>query len=93
MAAPKLAVKVAELEKQIIALTDEVARLKEKVVNGKEAEPKMPWWEERWGIFDNDPDYEKAMGLGRQYRESLRPKPANGKARKNTVKQKSAKRG
>ena len=85
MAAPKLAVKVAELEKQLVVLTDEVARLKEKVVNGKEAEPETPWWEKHWGIFNDSPDYEKAMELGRQYRESLRPKPANGKARKKTV--------
>ena len=72
MTAPKLALKVAELEKQLVVLTGEVERLKEQV--GNEAEPETPWWEKHWGIFDNDPDYEKAMELGRQYRESLRPK-------------------
>jgi hypothetical protein len=74
MAALKLAVKVAELEKQLVVLADEIARLKEKVANGKETEPEMPWWEKHWGIFNDSPDYEKAMALGRQYRESLRPK-------------------
>ena len=82
MAAPKLAVKVAELEKQLVVLTDEVARLKEKVVNGKEAEPETPWWEKHWGIFNDSPDYEKAMELGRQYRESLRPKTRKKRAGK-----------
>src|SRR5690348_1969370 len=92
MAVPKLAVKVAELEKQIAALTDEIANLKEKVAGGKEAEPDMPWWEKHWGIFDNDPDYEKAMELGRQYRESLRPKPRKKQAKKATARSKKAKK-
>jgi hypothetical protein len=33
-----------------------------------------PWWEEILGSFANDPAYDEAMQLGRQYRESLRPK-------------------
>jgi hypothetical protein len=92
MTAAKLAVKVAALEKQIVALTAEVTRLKEKVANGKKAEPEMPWWEKHWGIFDNDPDYEKAMELGRQYRESLRPKPRKQRARKASIKSAKAKK-
>jgi hypothetical protein len=32
-----------------------------------------PWWEEILGSFANDPVYDEAMQLGRQYRESLRP--------------------
>lgn len=93
MAAIKLAVKVEELEKQVVALTDEVARLKEKVASGNESESKLPWWEKRWGLFDNDPDYDKAMELGRKYRESLRPKPANRKKRatKKTTARKNVK--
>lgn len=86
MAAVKLAVKLAELEKQVLALTDELAQVKQQLINGKPSEPEMPWWEKHWGIFDNDPDYEKAMELGRQYRESLRPKPRKPKAKKPAVK-------
>jgi hypothetical protein len=82
MAAANLAVKVAELEKQVLALTSELAEVKQHVVNGHTVEQEMPWWEKHWGIFDNDPDYEKAMELGRQYRESLRPKPPKKKAKK-----------
>ncbi len=79
MAAVKLAVKVAELEKQISVLADELAQVKKQVANGHTAEEEMPWWEKRWGLFDNDPDYEKAMELGRQYRESLCPKSRSKK--------------
>ena len=84
MAAVKLAVKVAELEKQVSVLTDELAEVKKQVANGHTAEEEMPWWEKRWGWFDNDPDYEMAMKLGREYRESLRPKPL--KTRKPSAK-------
>ena len=33
-----------------------------------------PWWERIRGTFKDDPAYEEAMRLGREYRESLRPK-------------------
>ena len=92
MAAAKLTERVAELEKEVVMLAGEIARLKEKVANGKEAEPKIPWWEKHWGIFDNDPDYEKAMELGRQYRESLRPKPRKKRAGKASTKSAKAKK-
>jgi hypothetical protein len=72
--------KMALLESRVTTLEAELAKLK------KDTEMAMalplPWWEERWGLFDDDPDYEKAMELGRQYRESLRPKTARGKSSK-----------
>lgn len=81
--------KLAILESRVTTLEAELAKLK------KEAESSttlpLPWWEERWGVFDNDPDYEKAMELGRQYRESLRPKPLRRKSSKKPAKQKAAK--
>jgi hypothetical protein len=82
MAAAKLSVKVAELEKQLVALTSEVDRLKKKIATSNDD---LPWWEKRWGLFDGDPDYDKAMELGRQYRESLRPK-ARKKSKKTAKK-------
>ena len=90
MAAVKMAVKVAELEKQISVLADELAQVKQQVTNGHTAEAEMPWWEKRWGLFDNDPDYEMAMKLGREYRESLRPKPL--KKRKPSAKKAASKK-
>ncbi|HZS03436.1 MAG TPA: hypothetical protein VFD58_01055 [Blastocatellia bacterium] len=60
---------VSKLEMRVAALEAEMARLKQKVEG-----PELPWWEKIWGTFANDPDYDKAMELGRKYRESLRPK-------------------
>jgi len=59
-----------ELENRISALEKEVALLKSKIE--KSEEPKKPWWEERIGIFADDPAHEEAMRLGREYRLSQR---------------------
>ena len=63
---------VASIEQRVAALEVEVARLKQQI----EAltKPSGPWWQEICGSFENDPIYEEAMRLGREYRESLRPK-------------------
>ncbi|MGH9834287.1 MAG: hypothetical protein ACREBD_29135 [Blastocatellia bacterium] len=84
MAASALSLLTARVE----ALEAEVTRLKGQA-NGV-ADSDLPWWEKRWGMFDNDPDYDKAMELGRKYRESLRPKSSKKGARKKSAK-KSAK--
>ena len=34
----------------------------------------VPWWEQIFGTFANSEAYDDAMQLGREYRESLRPK-------------------
>jgi hypothetical protein len=36
-------------------------------------DPDKPWWHRIVGIFRDDPAFEEAMRLGREYRESLRP--------------------
>lgn len=36
-------------------------------------ESDRPWWERIHGMFQDSPDFEEAVRLGRQYRESLRP--------------------
>jgi hypothetical protein len=61
------------LEERVTALEGEVARLKSKV----EGEPvgAIPWSDKIAGSFANDPIYEEAMRLGREWRESFRPKP------------------
>lgn len=38
--------------------------------------------DEIFGVYDNDPIYAEVMRLGREYRESLRPKVARKPARK-----------
>ena len=64
----------AELEKRVKALEDEMARLKVKLENP--ASESTPWWKQISGIFADDPAFEEAMRLGREWRESFRPKPS-----------------
>ena len=65
MAVPKIEARVARLEA-------EVARLKQDFITV--TKPARPWWREIYGTFANDPLFEEATRLGREYRESLRPK-------------------
>ena len=69
----------AELEQRVAALEAEVARLKVKLDG--DSKPAQPWWEQIAGTFANDPAYEEAMRLGREYRESFRPKPPKRRKR------------
>ena len=62
----------AQLEKRLAALEEELAKLKEKV-QGQDAS--QPWWERIAGTFQDDPVYEAAMKLGRQYRRSAKLGP------------------
>jgi hypothetical protein len=59
------------LEHRVAALEAEVAQLKDRILN---PEPKKVGWKLIVGTFLNDPYYEEAMRIGREYRESLRPK-------------------
>jgi hypothetical protein len=67
-----------KLEKRVAALEAELASLKSKLEG---LSPSQPWWERIAGTFENDPVYEKAMEMGRQYRRSLNPN-ASGRKRK-----------
>lgn len=57
------------IEERLANLEAEVALLKSKLQSDS---PKTPWWETITGTFANDPVYDEAMRLGREYRESLR---------------------
>lgn len=57
------------LEERVAILEAEVAFLKSKLQNDSS---KIPWWETITATFANDPVYDEAMLLGREYRESLR---------------------
>ena len=69
MATPETAV---ELESRVAVLEAKVERLQRElqavVPDGR------PWWQQIAGSFADDPAFEEAMRLGREYRESLRPK-------------------
>jgi hypothetical protein len=59
-----------QLEERVAHLEAEVARLKNKVESNS---PSRPWWEKISGTFSDNPAYDEAMQLGREYRNSLRP--------------------
>ncbi len=59
----------SELEKRIENLEAEVASLKSKIEEKKDKQ-EIPWWKQRIGVFADDPIYDEAMRLGREYRES-----------------------
>ena len=58
------------LEQRVAALEAEVARMRRDCTchTGQA----VPWWEARFGMFANDPEYDEAMRLGREYREAQR---------------------
>ncbi|MGH9840549.1 MAG: hypothetical protein ACREEM_17365 [Blastocatellia bacterium] len=68
-----------ELELRVAALEAEMDLVKQKLE--AEASAAKPWWQEIYGTFAGDPLYEEAMRLGREYRESLRPRPAKRSAK------------
>ncbi len=64
MAAPSL-------EDRVAALETELEQLKQQhVAHPIETDP---WWKKIVGIYKDDPAYEEAMRLGREWRESSRP--------------------
>jgi hypothetical protein len=65
------------IEDRVAAAEAELLRLKHLV----EPQKPVPWWEEWFGAFLNDPYFEQAMKYGRQYRESLRARKKSGKRR------------
>ena len=72
------------LEERVATLEAEVAELKERLAASQQKDA-VPWWERRFGAFKDDPEYDEAMRLGREYRESTRPAEsgAGGNGRRN----------
>jgi hypothetical protein len=62
MSALSIEERVAVLEAEVLQLRQEVA---------VRAIPTIPWWEKISGTFAQDPVYNEAMKLDRQYRRSL----------------------
>ena len=58
-----------EIENRTAVLEAEVASLKSKVEK-KNGNNEISWWKQRIGMFADNPDYDEAMRLGQEYRES-----------------------
>ena len=60
------------MEERLTAVEEQLAQL-----NRQFAAPslpaELPWWVKIAGTFSNSEDYDEAMRLGREYRESPRP--------------------
>jgi hypothetical protein len=65
------------LEGRVTALESELARLKSELQAGRTAS--TPWWKQIAGVFANDPAFDEAMRLGRQYRQAQRPPKREGR--------------
>ena len=61
------------LEERVAALETEVGQLKRQKAETT-SQNAAPSWRKVVGVFKDDPEFEEAMRLGREYRESLRPK-------------------
>ena len=61
------------LEERVKVLETELAEVKKQLAN-EHTPDRVPWWEQRFGAFADSNEYEEAMRLGREYRESLSPK-------------------
>ena len=55
------------VEQRLEALEKQIAELREQLASGK---PGPNDWERSFGMFANDPVYESAMKLGREWREA-----------------------
>ena len=66
----------ATVEERLTALETEIQRLKQERSGTEETLPQneVPWWKRIVGVYKDDPEFVEAMRLGREYRESLRPK-------------------
>lgn len=77
-----------EMEKRIIALEAELARVKAQQEPNK-ADPK--WVAAQSGRFANDAGFDEIVRLGREYRKSQKPRAAKKSVRKKSMLQTSAK--
>jgi hypothetical protein len=69
---------VLSIEERMTALEAEVARLKRQMM-AQSPQADIPWWERRFGAFQDDPLYDQAARLGAEYRKA-QPTPADDDA-------------
>ena len=65
------------IEERLTAVETKLQEMKREREQKKEQDSKAGkprGWKSIVGVFANDPEFEEAMRIGREYRESLRPK-------------------
>jgi hypothetical protein len=60
------------LEERIKVLEAELKEIKQRLDRESSTSP-LPWWKKIVGVYRDDPEFEEAVRLGREYRDSLRP--------------------
>ena len=72
--------KKLSIAERVASLEQEVCQLKTKLEGFERGNNcKDDWLDKIAGSFANDPAFEEAMRLGREWRESFRPKPRKRK--------------
>ena len=61
------------VEERLNTIEQELAQMKQQMKMDK-PQTTTPWWKKIVGVYKNDPEFDAAERLGREYRESLRPK-------------------
>ena len=74
--------KLALLETRLAVLEAEVAQLKQNTTTApNNGAASADWLDKIYGVFADDPIFDEVVELGRQYRESLRPKARRAKTK------------
>jgi hypothetical protein len=58
-----------QLEARLATLEEEMVEVK-RLLMTKEERPQSPWWDKISGSFADDPDFDEAERLGREWRKS-----------------------
>lgn len=64
---------IPTIEERLSVIEKELAHIKQQLITEKPPSPPHPW-DKVFGSFANSAGFEEAVQLGREYRESLRPK-------------------
>ncbi len=62
---------VDRVEERLSELESRVHRIEHDLEKPREDD--LPWWRKIAGRFKDNPEFDEAMRLGREYRQSLRP--------------------
>jgi phage-related minor tail protein len=60
----------SKVEERLSRLEAEVTQLKRSLLNS--ADTVKPWWDNIVGVFADDPNFEEAIAIGREYRQSYK---------------------